>query len=826
MIARFQRICLPFVAGAAVFALVFVSYGTSVLAGYQASERSRGRADFYVSPEGKDSWSGKLDAPNAAKNDGPFASVDRARKAVQGIRRGHSGPVVVMLRGGTYFLPAALNFDHSDSGSANAPVVYEAFPGEKPVISGGRVITGWSNTSGNVWTVKLDSHDFQKFEALFFNDERRYRPRTTDNSYLYNAGPVIVNERSPNCSQPPPRPPGFRPGARPGPGGGGFPGGQDFFQGGGFPGRRFPFPRGRRFPGGQRPGGLGERGGQQGFVCFDRFRYKDDDIAPNYHGMALGDVEVLNFEKWTMSRLRLKEVDTSAHIAYLTGPTFPGAQISGFFPNHRYLIENVKENLKKPGEWYLDRCADAACTSDQGAWTLTYLAKSGENPNRQAVIVPQLPQLIIAENLEYVTFKGLTFSHDNWMPGPEGLGDFEGGPKVPGALSFQNSSHIIFDADIVDHIQAWGIDFFGASAANQIVNSALYDIGYGAIRVGRRVENNQEFDDNSVPQGFLVENNIIEGLGRIIPSGIGTGVFVGNAHNNTVTHNEIYDLYNGAIRIGFKLNIRNGKGNAHDNMVSYNLLYNLGQGVTSDMGGVYTANSAQTGNQILNNVIHDVVHDPGPGGYGGEGLYFDQGASYVVAKNNLVYRVSQAGLFVNFAEVFDADTPQNNNVTNNIFAYFKKRLLQRGGESRNTFSFTHNIVYYDQGTIQADPGRWSCPDKCTDWFFLDYNMYWNLKGQQPEFVTSDLSGPRPVMNRMDWNGWRQLGEDTHSIIADPMFVDPHPPADNFTPRNMQAMKQIGFVPFDPKQAGRSNPVLKAPPVPPAFPLQLLDPNDF
>src|SRR5581483_805991 len=293
-----------------------------------------------------------------------------------------------------------------------------------------------------------------------------------------------------------------------------------------------------------------------------------------------------------------------------------------------------------------------------------------------------------------------------------------------------------------------------------------------------------------------------------------------------VTHNEIYDFYNGAIRIGFKLNIRNGRGNAHDNLAAYNLVYNLGQGVTSDMGGIYTSNSDTKGNQILNNVIHDVVHDPGPGGYGGGGLYFDQGSSNIVAKNNLVYRVSGAGLFVNFADIFDGDTPQNNVVSNNIFAFSKKRLLQRGGESRNTFSFTHNIVYYDQGQIQAEPGKWSCTNDCTDYFFLDYNMYWHTKGEKPEFITTGRENPRRDITRHDFKAWQQMGEDQHSIIADPMFANPHPPVDDFTVRNTAAAKQIGFVAFDPKEAGRSHPVLKAPPVPPAFPLQLLDPNDF
>ena len=40
-------------------------------------------ANFYVAPNGKDSWSGKLPAPNANNTDGPFASVAKAQIAVQ-----------------------------------------------------------------------------------------------------------------------------------------------------------------------------------------------------------------------------------------------------------------------------------------------------------------------------------------------------------------------------------------------------------------------------------------------------------------------------------------------------------------------------------------------------------------------------------------------------------------------------------------------------------------------------------------------------------------------------------------------------------------------
>ena len=40
-------------------------------------------ADFFVSLEGSDSWSGTLPAPSQDKTDGPFATLARARDAVR-----------------------------------------------------------------------------------------------------------------------------------------------------------------------------------------------------------------------------------------------------------------------------------------------------------------------------------------------------------------------------------------------------------------------------------------------------------------------------------------------------------------------------------------------------------------------------------------------------------------------------------------------------------------------------------------------------------------------------------------------------------------------
>ena len=99
---------------------------------------------LYVSPAGRDAWSGLLPEPNAAGTDGPFRTIPAAQKAVRKLTaKGLKRPVRVLLRGGDYFLDRTLTFSPRDSGSAKCPVTYAAYPGEAPLLSGGRRITGW-----------------------------------------------------------------------------------------------------------------------------------------------------------------------------------------------------------------------------------------------------------------------------------------------------------------------------------------------------------------------------------------------------------------------------------------------------------------------------------------------------------------------------------------------------------------------------------------------------------------------------------------------------------------------------------------------------------
>ncbi len=130
---------------------------------------------FYVSPEGDDASKG-----NSPKH--PFATIIRARDAVRELKVAEriDKPVTVYIMGGTYELSGPIVFTPEDSGSKEFPITYCGYQDQRPVISGGRHITGWTKRSDGVWTVTVPEakNGAWQFRQLFVNGERRTRART------------------------------------------------------------------------------------------------------------------------------------------------------------------------------------------------------------------------------------------------------------------------------------------------------------------------------------------------------------------------------------------------------------------------------------------------------------------------------------------------------------------------------------------------------------------------------------------------------------------------------------------------------------------------
>ncbi len=118
--------------------------------------------EFYVSPNGSDA--------NTGTSGKPFQTLARARDAVRAINRGMTGDIVVYLRGGIYPVKSPVEFGASDSGRNGFQVIYRAVNGERPILSGGVAVTGWTLDHGQIYKTRLDWNE--KLRSLYVNGVR------------------------------------------------------------------------------------------------------------------------------------------------------------------------------------------------------------------------------------------------------------------------------------------------------------------------------------------------------------------------------------------------------------------------------------------------------------------------------------------------------------------------------------------------------------------------------------------------------------------------------------------------------------------------------
>ncbi|WP_246469549.1 Ig-like domain-containing protein [Cohnella nanjingensis] len=95
------------------------------------AQEETGKA-FYVATDGSDYNTGGI-------ND-PFRTLEAARNAIRVLKEGEglpAGGVTVYIREGTYPRSESFELTEADSGTADSPIVYRAYPGETVQLSGG-----------------------------------------------------------------------------------------------------------------------------------------------------------------------------------------------------------------------------------------------------------------------------------------------------------------------------------------------------------------------------------------------------------------------------------------------------------------------------------------------------------------------------------------------------------------------------------------------------------------------------------------------------------------------------------------------------------------
>lgn len=675
---------------------------------------------FFVSPRGNDRWSGRRAAPNKAGDDGPFATLEAAQKAVRRLKRKGelAEPVRVLIRGGVYELKKPLHFGPQDSGSP-APtgdwniqsgpersVTWAAYPGETPVLSGGQRITGWKASQLNgreVWVVDLPEVKRGKwnFTQLWVNGRRAKRTRLPRQGFFHIA---------------------------------------------------------------DLPGGIPDSGNIHVdlFVGQDTFRFHPGDLRP---WRNIEDVEFVALHYWIESRINFRSIDTETNTAILQWKSRMRLTDDFTKGGAPYYVENVFEALEEPGEWYLDRPAGR----------LYYLPLPGETIRAAEVYAPRLPHVLLIQGnaatgqpVKHLVFEGLTFSHSEWMPDAESMkATPQAACHVPGAVIVGRAHDVRFEKCAITHVGSYGVEINDGSHDVTVRSCDITDLGGGGVKVWHSFTGEPpmpgagpDWNHTLTCRRVIISDNEIADGGHRYHQAV--GALIGKCSGVQLLHNHIHDFDYSGVSVGWTWGYNEGE--AYGNIIEYNHIHHIGRGMLSDMGGIYTL-GVQPGTRLRYNIIHDVQSR----GYGGWGIYNDEGSSFILVENNLVYRTKSNG--------YNQHYGRDNIIRNNIFAYGGEAQFSRGRvESHNSFFFTNNILFFDtDGAVLA--GNWKELNAT-----IDRNLYWNVSGRPLSFAGASFEE------------WQARGADQRSLIADPGFRDPA--AGDFTLPADSPAAQIGFMPFD------------------------------
>ncbi len=443
-------------------------------------------------------------------------------------------------------------------------------------------------------------------------------------------------------------------------------------------------------------------------------------------------VRVLHF--WKDEMLNIKSYDPSTGLLRFTKPSS-----MTFHENERYFLQNVFEALDKPGEWYLDK--------PEGV--LYYIPQNGETAQNLTLWGGETETLISVDGADGIKFENIVF-RGNGFKVPEQRDFSQAAFDAPACVLCKNAKGFeIRNCEFRD-IAACAV-FLGENAQDCAVDSCVFE-NIGAQAVYIKGENLEE-NDPRVTKRIDVTNNLISGYGRVFFNAVGILII----HANTVNacNNEICDGYYTAISAGWVWGYSHSV--TFNNKICNNLIYNIGQGWLSDMGGIYTLGN-QKGTVLSGNVIHNVAADPGEGGYGGWGIYLDEGSSYILVENNLTYACGSDGYHLHYGS--------DNTVRNNIFALNGESQirvvsnLSRVQGGKNTAAFENNIILCDgkAAAFSHLDGAEAFSEKGNILWDLTYgdDLYFSLNG-------TDKS--------MGFETAKRKGLIKNSVAADPLFKD-------------------------------------------------------
>lgn len=95
----------------------------------------------------------------------PFATLGEARDHLRKVDKPKGAVFRVLVGDGVYRLEQTVDFNASDSGPEDGAILYMAADKAQPVLSGGKVVTGWKEGENGIWSAEVGKIRFRQISV-------------------------------------------------------------------------------------------------------------------------------------------------------------------------------------------------------------------------------------------------------------------------------------------------------------------------------------------------------------------------------------------------------------------------------------------------------------------------------------------------------------------------------------------------------------------------------------------------------------------------------------------------------------------------------------
>lgn len=578
------------------FLLSLMLLGTSAfVAPAQASPTalaaSQPAYECFVSPTGSDKGSGTMLQP--------FATLERARVAVRAALATGGKGAAVTLRGGVYHMGESFRLSKADSGTADAPVIYRAAPGERPRLVGGadvspslfKLVTDPgllerlpAEARGKVYQVDLKAAGIRDFGKMHTRGFRR--PYVNPGLELFMDGSAMRISRWPN----------------------------------------------------------------KGLV---KVEAPVSDLAFQYSGnrperwLKASDPWIYGFFgfKWSDDTVKLSSIDKDEKTI-----TVANGSMWGMKETAEFSVLNLLEEIDEPGEYYLSRATG----------TLFVYPEAPLTADTEVQVSLLDKAMVWLDGASYVQFQGLTLEATRGIGVYEerGAGNLIAGCVLRnmGTVAVVMGQGVEADAEyrhpdagtapqgamVSGELGSWHeaiyadtMLFRDAGTNNGVVGCDIYGIGAGAISLSggdRRT---------LTPGGNYVENCTIHDYNRLDKTY--KGAVNVDGVGNRVSHCELFDAPHFALYL-----------HGNDHIVEYNNIHDVMLD-TDDGGALYIGRDPS---ELGNTVRYNFWHDLGNPKLATSSVYLDDGACGTTITGNVFLRAGAWAIQIGGGR----DNPVTNNI--------------------------------------------------------------------------------------------------------------------------------------------------------------------